>query len=61
MSIQNGPYSEAYEELESKYSSLYEQKQEHIREMLTAIETNNDLDLDHALQEIQDRIVIKSI
>ena len=60
VSIQNGSYSEAYEELESKYSSLYEQKQEHIREMLTAIETNNDLDLDHALQEIQEMRVKES-
>ena len=51
--IQNSSYAEDYEELESQYAHLFEEKQEHIRDMLTAIEADNELDIDDALQEIQ--------
>ena len=51
--IQNSSYAEDYEELESQYAHLFEEKQEHIRDMLTAIEADNELDIGDALQEIQ--------
>lgn len=51
--IQNSSYAEDYEELESQYAHLFEEKQVHIRDMLTAIEADNELDIDDALQEIQ--------
>jgi SSS family solute:Na+ symporter len=52
-SIKNGSYGEAYTKLETDYQSLYGEKQKQIRQMLAAIETRTDADVDHALQKLR--------
>ena len=51
--IKNSSYSQAYQELETKYESAHKENQTHIREMLTAFESHTDSDLDQATQMLQ--------
>jgi len=51
--IKNSSYSQAYQELETKHERVHKEKQTHIREMLTAIESRADSDLDQAIQMLQ--------
>ncbi len=51
--IKNSSYSQAYQELETKHELLYKEKQNHIRDMLTAIESRSDSDLDQSIQMLQ--------
>jgi len=51
--IKNSSYSQAYQELETKHGRVYKEKQTHIRDMLTAIESRADSDLDQAIQMLQ--------
>ena len=51
--IKNSSYSQAYQELETKHELIHKEKQTHIRDMLTAIESHADSDLDHATQMLQ--------
>ena len=52
--IKNSTYSQAYHELETKHERVHKEKQTHIREMLTAIESREDSDLDQAIQMLQE-------
>ncbi len=52
--IKNSSYSQAYEELESKHERLHKEKQAQIRDMLTAIESRADSDLDQTIQMLQE-------
>ncbi len=50
--IKRSFYAAEYHELEEKYNILNSEKQNHIREMLTAIKSDNDLELDYAVQKL---------
>jgi len=52
--IKNSTYSQAYQELETKYEGVHKDKQAHIRDMLTAIEIHEDSDLDQTIQTLQE-------
>jgi len=51
--IKNSSYSQAYQELETKHERVHKEKQTHIRDMLTAIESHADSDLDQTIQILQ--------
>ena len=51
--IKNSSYSQAYQELETKHERVHKEKQTHIRDMLAAIESRSDSDLDQATQMLQ--------
>ena len=51
--IKNSSYGDAYTKLETDYHRLNGEKQEQIRNMLAAIESRKDEDLDHALQRLR--------
>jgi len=51
--VKNSSYAEAYQELESKYSRIHLEKQVHLRDMLTAMDTDNDSDLGVALEKVR--------
>jgi SSS family solute:Na+ symporter len=51
--IKNSSYSQAYQELETKHERVHKEKQTHIRDMLTAIESQKDSDLDQTIQILQ--------
>lgn len=53
VNIKNSPYSQAYQELETQHERVHKEKQTHIREMLTAIDSRADSDLDKAIQMLQ--------
>jgi Na+/proline symporter len=58
--IKNSTYSQAYQELESKYEHVHREKQAHIRDMLAAIESQTDFDLDQSIQALQESQVLES-
>jgi len=51
--IKNSTYSQAYQELETRYERIHKEKQAHIRDMLTAIKSHADSDLNHTIQTLQ--------
>ncbi len=51
--IKNSSYAQAYQELETKHERVHKEKQTHIRDMLAAIESRADSDLDQATQMLQ--------
>ena len=51
--IKNSSYGDAYTKLETDYHRLNGEKQEQIRNMLAAIESRKDEDLDNALQRLR--------
>jgi Na+/proline symporter len=51
--IKSSSYAEAYQELETKHSRVHKEKQDYIREMLAAIETDNESDLNNAIQKVR--------
>jgi Na+/proline symporter len=51
--INNSAYSQAYQELETKHERVHKEKQTHIRDMLTAIESHADSDLEQSIQRLQ--------
>ncbi len=51
--IKNSTYSQAYQELENEYERIHKEKQAHIRDMLSAIESHADSDLDQTIQMLQ--------
>jgi len=51
--IENGAYSQAYQELEAKHERVHKEKQTHIRDMLAAIESRADSDLEQSIQMLQ--------
>lgn len=53
VNIKNSSYAEAYQKLETKYNRVHMQKQDHIRNLLAAIETHTDSDLNNAYQKLK--------
>ena len=51
--IKSSSYSQPYQDLETKYKRVHKEKQSHIREMLTAIESHADSNLDQAIHMLQ--------
>ena len=51
--IENGAYSQAYQELETRHERVHKEKQVHIRDMLAAIKNHADSDLDQTIQMLQ--------
>ncbi len=51
--INNSAYSQAYQELETKHERVHKEKQTHIRDMLSAIESHADSDLEQSIQMLQ--------
>ncbi len=51
--INNSAYSQAYQELETKHERVHKEKQTHIRDMLSAIESHADSDLERSIQRLQ--------
>jgi len=52
-SVKNGAHSQAYEQLESEFEQLHDEKQIHIREMLSAMEANEEAELERALETLE--------
>jgi SSS family solute:Na+ symporter len=50
--VKNSAYGDAYARLESDYQRLYGEKQAQIKEMLAAIESRKDEEMDDALQKL---------
>ena len=51
--IKTSSYVTEYQKLETEYGQVHKEKQNHIREMLAAIKSDNDLELDYAIQNLQ--------
>ncbi len=51
--IKNSTYSQAYQELETRHERVHKEKQAHIRDMLAAIKSHADSDLDQTIQMLQ--------
>ncbi|MBN1223133.1 MAG: sodium:solute symporter [Candidatus Aminicenantes bacterium] len=51
--VKNSSFSVAYKKLETEYDLLHKKKQARIREMLTAIETRRDSDIDSTVQVLR--------
>jgi len=51
--VKNGAHSQAYEQLESEFEQLHDEKQIHIREMLSAMEGNEEAELERALETLE--------
>ena len=52
--IKNSSYATSYEQLESEYNLVHKEKQNYIRDMLNALDSNNNTQLDQALQNLQE-------
>jgi SSS family solute:Na+ symporter len=50
--VKNGAHSQAYEELESEFEKLHDEKQTHIRDVLSAMESREESDLEQALETL---------
>lgn len=50
--VKKSEYSQAYQQLESRYDRLHQEKRGHIREMLSALKSDGDGDLPQALQSL---------
>jgi len=51
--VNNSSYAEAYQKLEMQYERVHREKQDHIRDMLDAIEIHSDSDLNNTVEKIQ--------
>ena len=51
--VKSGAHSRAYEQLESEFKQLHDEKQTHIRQMLTAMEGNDEAELGRALETLE--------
>jgi len=51
--VKNGAHSQAYEQLESEFEQLHGEKQTHIRQMLSAMEGNEEAELERALETLE--------
>jgi Na+/proline symporter len=58
--IKNSAYSQAYQELETEYGRVHQEKQAQIREMLAAIKSPTDSDLDRTIQAVQEFQTLES-
>ncbi len=60
VNVKNSTYSQAYQKLETEYARVHQEKQNHIRDMLAAIENHADSDLDRTIQALQESQVLAS-
>ena len=51
--VKNGAHSQAYERLEAELEKLHDERQPHIRQMLSAMESSEEADLEHALETLE--------
>jgi SSS family transporter len=51
--VKNGAHSQAYERLESEFERLHDEKQTHIREMLAAMEVDEEAEINKALATLE--------
>ncbi|UCE43159.1 MAG: sodium:solute symporter [Candidatus Aminicenantes bacterium] len=51
--VKNSSYAEAYQKLETQYARVHLEKQDHLRDMLDAIETHSDSELDTSVENIR--------
>ena len=51
--VKNGAHSQAYEQLESEFEKLHDEKQIHIREMLSAMEGGEEAVIQQALETLE--------
>ena len=53
-SVRNGAHSQAYEHLESEFELLHDEKQTHIRQMLSAMEGSEQAEIEKALETLEE-------
>jgi Na+/proline symporter len=58
--IRNSAYSQTYKELETEYGRIHQEKQVQIRDMLAAIKSHADSDLNQSIQAIQKSQALES-
>jgi len=51
--VKNGAHSQTYEQLESEFEQLHDEKQTHIRAVLSAMEGEEEADLEQALETLE--------
>ncbi len=51
--VKNSSYAEAYQKLETQFRNLHQEKQDHIRNMLDAVETHEESELNDAVKKIR--------
>ena len=55
--VKSSAYAESYQQLESEHIRVHQEKQDHIREMLDVVESDDDSGLENAMEKLQqDRI-----
>jgi SSS family transporter len=52
--VRNGAHSQAYEHLESEFELLHDEKQTHIRQMLSAMEGSEQAEIEKALETLEE-------
>jgi Na+/proline symporter len=58
--VKNSTYSQAYQELETEYARVHQEKQTYVRDMLAAINNKTDSDLDQTIQAVQESQILES-
>ena len=53
--VKDSSYGEAYKELETRYERVHQEKQDHLRDMLDAIEVHSEPDLNNTVKKIQQK------
>lgn len=53
--VKNSSYAEAYQKLEMQYELVHREKQDHIRDMLDALEVHSEPDLNNTVEKIQQK------
>ena len=51
--VKDSSYAEDYKELETRYERVHQEKQDHIRDMLDALEVHSEFDLKNTVEKIQ--------
>jgi len=51
--VKSSSYAEAFQKLEAQYDSVHKEKQNHIRDMLDAVETKTDSELNGAVEKLR--------
>ena len=51
--VRNGAHSQAYEDLESEFELVHDEKQIHIRQMLSAMEGSEEAEIEQALETLE--------
>lgn len=53
--VKDSSYAEAYKELETRYERVHQEKQDHLRDMLDALEVHSEPDLKNTVEKIQQK------